>query len=406
MMKRARWLWAFAVLGGLAWADELDVPEAGADTPSLLMPMGPDDVSSIPEVGEKMEEFIAAKEIAGSVTLLADKEGILHLQANGFSNIETKTPMDGDALFWIASMTKPVTGTAVMMMQEAGLLSVEDQVSKHLPEFRKLKDAKGKPVEVTIRQLLTHSSGLSELSPEEARRITTLAELSQLVVEKPVQFEPGSKWKYCQTGINTAGRIVEVLSGQSFPKFLEERLFGPLGMKDTTFYPTEAQAKRLATSYRLTDGGVLEEAEVYMLGGKLPTDRNRYPMANGGLFSTAKDYARFCRMILNGGELARRRYLKPESVQQMTTVQSWDLETGFTPGNGWGPGWCVVREPQGVSSVLSPGSFGHGGAYGTQAWIDPTKERIYLLMVQRANFKNSDDSPVRKGFQEAAAKVE
>lgn len=371
-----------ALLAGAVWAEE----------------------HKISGVGEKMDEFIAAKEIAGSVTLVAEKKRILHYQTNGFSDVGAKVPMEEDALFWIASMTKPITGTAVMMMQEAGLLSVEDQVSKHLPEFKQLKDSEGNSVEVTIRQLLTHSSGLSELSPEEAARITTLAELTPLVAVKAVQFEPGSKWKYCQSGINTAARIVEVVSGTSFPELLEERLFVPLGMKDTTFYPTEAQAKRLATSYRRTDEGSLEEAPISMLGGKASTDRNRYPLANGGLFSTASDYARFCQMILNGGELGGRRYLKPESVKQMTTVQSRDLETGFTPGNGWGLGWCVVREPQGVSGVLSPGSFGHGGAYGTQAWIDPTKNRIYLLMVQRANFKNSDDSPVRKGFQEATAK--
>jgi CubicO group peptidase (beta-lactamase class C family) len=127
-------------------------------------------------------------------------------------------------------------------------------------------------------------------------------------------------------------------------------------------------------------------------------------MAHGGLFSTATDYSKFARMILNGGELDGKRFLKPETVRQMTAVQSGDLVTGFTPGNAWGLGWCVVREPQGVSEALSPGSFGHGGLFGTQAWIDPTKKRVYLLMVQRANFPNSDDSAVRREFQNAAAK--
>ena len=108
-------------------------------------------------------------------------------------------------------------------------------------------------------------------------------------------------------------------------------------------------------------------------------------------------------MILNGGELDGKRYLKPETVKLMTTIQTGDLKTGFTPGNGWGLGWCVVREPQGITAMLSPGTFGHGGAYGTQAWIDPEKKRIYILMVQRANFPNSDASEVRRAFQEAAA---
>jgi CubicO group peptidase (beta-lactamase class C family) len=218
-----------------------------------------------------------------------------------------------------------------------------------------------------------------------------------------VQFAPGSKWQYCQTGINTAARVVEVVSGQTFPEFLQQRLFTPLGMKDTSFYPNEQQAQRLATSYRRTEAGALEKVPLGFLGGKPVTSRDRYPLANGGLFSTAGDYALFCRMILRGGELDGRRYLKPESVKQMTSVQSGDLVTGFTPGNGWGLGWCVVRQPQGVSQALSPGSFGHGGAYGTQAWIDPLKQRIYLLLVQRANFPNSDASDVRQAFQQAAA---
>jgi CubicO group peptidase (beta-lactamase class C family) len=108
-------------------------------------------------------------------------------------------------------------------------------------------------------------------------------------------------------------------------------------------------------------------------------------------------------MVLRGGELDGKRYLKPETVKLMTTIQTADLKTGFTPGNGWGLGWCVVREPQGITAMLSPGTFGHGGAYGTQAWIDPTKKRVYILMVQRANFPNSDASEVRRGFQEAAS---
>jgi CubicO group peptidase (beta-lactamase class C family) len=131
------------------------------------------------------------------------------------------------------------------------------------------------------------------------------------------------------------------------------------------------------------------------------TSKDRYPLANGGLFSTAEDYGKFARMILRGGELDGKRYLKEESVKQMTTVQSGDLKTGFTPGNGWGLAWCVIREPQGVTAAVSPGTFGHGGAYGTQAWIDPVKGRAYVMLVQRSNFANSDGSDLRKAFQEA-----
>lgn len=371
-------------------------PDAAGSGSGSIACYGPSAISA------RMEEFVKAGEIAGAVTLVADEKNTLHLSAVGMADLETKRPMKTDDVFWIASMTKPVTATAVMMMQEQGKLSVDDPVEKYLPEFSNLKDAAGNKVTITLKQCLTHSSGLSEVSVEETAQAATLAELMPLIVAKPVQFTPGDRWQYCQTGINTAAHVVEVVSNKSFPGFLETHLFGPLGMKDTTFYPDEKLAARLATSYRKADGK-LEKVAISFLGGKSLTDKNRYPRANGGLFSTAEDYSKFARMILNGGELDGRRYLKPESVKLMTTVQSGGLQTGFTPGCAWGLGWCVVREPQGVSAALSPGSFGHGGAFGTQAWIDPVKKRVQLLFIQRADLPNSDGSDMRKALHETAA---
>ena len=369
------------------------------------------DTSNSGELTQQMQQFIAVGEIAGAVTLVATADEILHLDASGLADVDSQRPMQPDSIFWIASMTKPITGTAIMMLHDEGRLSVDDSIAKHLPEFRELRTADGTAVDVTIKQLLTHTSGLGEISPAEAREARTLADVTPLYASKPVRFAPGSQWAYCQSGINTAARIVEVVSGKSFVDFLDERLFGPLGMKDTTFYLSDEQALRLATSYRRIDGAddgaaqsKLEVADISILYGKEPTSLDRFPAANGGLFSTAPDYARFCQMILGGGEFAGRRFLSRAAVRQMTSVHTSDLRTGFTPGNGWGLGWCIVREPQGVTAVLSPGTFGHGGAYGTQAWIDPEKERIYILMVQRANFPNSDASDVRKAFQEAAAR--
>lgn len=352
---------------------------------------------------EAMDHAAAAKEISGSVVLVAGKDGVIFSGASGYSDLEKKTPMKSDSLFWIASMTKPITGTAVMMMQEAGKLSVDDPVSKYLPEFKDLKDAEGKPVEITIKQCLTHSSGLSDVRGPEVDGVATLKDLMPLIVAKPLKFAPGSKWEYCQSGINAVGRIVEVVSGEDYPSFLEKHLFTPLGMKDTTFYPTEAQAARFATSYKKGANGDLEKTGLMFLGSKAVTSKDRYPLANGGLFSTAADYGKFARMILRDGELDGKRYLKEESVKQMTTVQSGDLQTGFTPGNGWGLAWCVIREPQGVTAPLSPGTFGHGGAYGTQVWIDPVKGRAYIMLVQRADYPNSDGSDLRKEFHKAAA---
>jgi CubicO group peptidase (beta-lactamase class C family) len=351
-------------------------------------------------VNECMDRFVETQEIAGSVTLVADGEKILHLSATGLADVEESKPMTTDSIFWIASMTKPITATAVMMMQEEGKLSVDDPVSKYLPEFT------GDKAAITIKQCLTHSSGLSDLSSEETNGIATLKDLVPVFTAKPLTFAPGSKWSYCQTGINTIARVVEVVSGKAFPEFLEERLFGPLGMKDTSFYLTPGQLARLSRSYKRTEAGELEEAPLFFLNGKSPSDRNRFPLANGGLFSTAEDYAKFAQMILGGGESGGKRYLKEETVKQMTSVQSGDLVTGFTPGNGWGLGWCVIREPQGVTEALSSGCFGHGGLFGTQAWIDPVKNRVYVLLVQRANFANqggSDGSDLRREFQNAAA---
>jgi CubicO group peptidase (beta-lactamase class C family)/glyoxylase-like metal-dependent hydrolase (beta-lactamase superfamily II) len=355
-------------------------------------------------IGDRIRKYIATREIAGAVTLVATPDRIVHLDAMGNAVLDPDPAesIQADSIFWIASMSKPILAALLMMLQDEGLLDVDDPVEKYLPEFRGLKTKDGKQAQITIRHLLTHTSGMGEITADQARECKKLADAIPLYVAKPVAFTPGSKWVYCQAGINTGGRIAEVVTKEPLERLLERRLFGPLGMKDTTFYLTEKQLARLARSYRRTDKGELEATDIRFLNGKSPTSTDRFPAPNGGLFSTASDYARFCQMILRGGELDGKRYLKPDTVKLMATIQTGDLKTGFTPGNGWGLGWCVVREPQGVTAMLSPGTFGHGGAYGTQAWIDPGTKRIYILMVQRANFPNADASEVRRAFQEAA----
>lgn len=377
----------FMLAVGLAAMVRGDAPQA--DGPKL------------PGIAQRMKQFVDKGEIAGSVTVVASRDKVLSLDAVGRADVAGNVPMQPDTLFWIASMTKPITGTAIMMLAEEGKLSVDDPVSKYIPELAHLKTADGVEHVVTLKHLLTHSSGMADVTAEQSKSAHTLGDLVPYYTMQPLHFAPGTKWQYCQSGINTLGRIVEIVSGQSYPAFLQEHLFTPLGMKDTTFYPTTRQQARLAKSYRIADGKLVETAN-YFLQGRSPDSQERVPAANGGLFSTAPDYARFLQMILNNGELNGHRYLKAETVKQMTSVQSGDLKTGFTPGNGWGLGWCVVVHPQGVSAMLSPGSCGHGGAYGTQAWIDRTKGLIFVLMVQRADFPNSDASDVREGFQQAA----
>lgn len=370
------------------------------------------DSPQLPGIGEAMREKVAKNEIAGAVTIVVAKDKILHLESTGFADIATKRPMTPDTLFWIASMTKPITGTAILMLQDEGKLNVSDPVAKYLPEFANLKTPSGKPANLTITQILTHTSGLGEASGPDAQKARTLADLVPLWLAAPMQYEPGEKWRYTQSGINAAARIVEVVSGLTFDGFLQKRLFDPLAMKHTTFYLTPELRSQLVTAYaKNKDSGLLEAVPPRPEFG--PHDRP--PQGNGGLYSTAPDYARFCQMLLNGGALEGRRYLSPAAMKFLTTPQTGGLPTGFfqneTYGNrgtnyGWGIATCILRTPhEGVAAMLSPGAYGHGGAWGTQAWIDPVKGVAYVLMVQRSNFPNSDASDVRRDFQQAAAKA-
>ena len=361
-------------------------------------------------IGPVLQNAIEARDISGAVTVVATKDKILHLEATGLSDLAAKKAMQPDSIFWIASMTKPITATAILMLQDEGKLNVSDPIAKFIPAFAGLKTPSGQPANLTLAQALTHTSGLGEASAEAARNAHTLADLVPLFLAAPMQYEPGAKWQYTQSGINVAARIVEIVSGLSFDAFLQQRLFDPLGMKDTTFYPADKSPGRLAVGYgkdRAT--GVLQPARVAASFGV----RGRPPLGNGGLFSTGPDYARFCQMLLAGGTFGGRRYLSPAAMQLLMTPQTGDLPCGFMQsaefGNrgtnyGWGIGTCVLRAPhEGVAAMLSPGTFGHGGAWGTQAWMDPVRGVAYILMVQRSNFGNADASDVRRAFQQAAA---
>ncbi len=364
------------------------------------------DEPTLPGIGTAMQELVAKNEIAGAITMVVAKDKVLHLESTGLADVAAKKPMTPDTLFWIASMTKPITGTAVLMLQDEGKLNVTDPVAKYLPEFANLKTPSGKPANLTIAQCLTHTSGLGEAGGLAAKEAKTLADLVPLWLAAPMKYEPGAKWEYTQSGINAAARIVEAVSGMTFDQFLQQQLFDPLGMKDTTFYPTESQRARLVTAYaKDKDTGALEPVPPREGFGT----RDHPPQGNGGLFSTAPDYARFCQMLLAGGTLADRRYLSADAMKFLTTPQTGDLPTGFFQNGhgtnyGWGMGSCILRTPhEGVAAMLSPGTFGHGGAWGTQAWCDPVRGVAYVLMVQRANFPNSDASEVRRAFQQAAA---
>jgi len=363
----------------------------------------------LPGIGAAMQDMVAKQEIAGAVTAVVTLDRTLHLESTGHADLASNRLMTPDTLFWIASMTKPVTGVAIMMLQDEGKLKLTDPVANYIPEFAGLKSPSGQPANLTIIQILTHTSGLGEASGPAAQSASTLADLVPVWLAAKMQFEPGTQWKYCQSGINLAGRIVEVVSGLSFNAFLQQRLFDPLGMTDTTFYPTKAQRARLATAYaKNKDTGLVPVPPRAGFGAP-----EHPPQGNGGLFSTPQDYARFCQLLLGQGTVGSQRLLSPAAVKSLASIHTGEIPTGFFQTEqwgkrganyGWGVGTCILRTPHpGHGEMLSPGSYGHGGAWGTQAWIDPVRGVAYLLFVQRSNFPNSDGSDVRLGFQRAAA---
>ncbi len=299
------------------------------------------DAQQLAQIAQRMQEFVDQKQISGAVTLVALKGKIVHHEAVGLADIAAGRPMYKDTLFGIASMTKPITATAVMILKDEGKLSLDDPISKYVPAFAeaRLKEG-GKPSrEITLRDVLTHTSGLAGSQQNEGSLKNTVEQLAL----RPLEFQPGTKWQY-SPGLSVAGRVVEVVSGKPFEEFLAERIFRPLGMKDTSFLPTPEQQKRLARLYQPNKEKTDLEPATHWLTD-LSDDRTANP--SGGLFSTAHDMARFYQMVLNGGELDGKRIVSKAAVEEMTRIQTADITTGFTTGNSWGLGWCVVREPQG-----------------------------------------------------------
>jgi CubicO group peptidase (beta-lactamase class C family) len=382
-----------------------------------LAPVRGDDRGSVSAtIRAVMQPFVDAGDISGAVTVVGRKDAIVSYEAIGLQNLETRTPMARDTLFRIASMTKPITAIGIMILADEGRLKAEDPVEKYLPEFRgQMLVAERKPDmitlkkparPITLRDLLTHTSGLQTdfrpgLTDLYIKRNHTLAEGVMAFSQRPLDFEPGSKWAYCNPGIDTLGRIIEVVSHQFYEDFLRTRIFQPLGMTATTFYPTDGQLERAAVTYGKQNGKLVPTPNT-IIGSPVGA---RYAVPAGGLYSTGSDLAKLYQMMLNRGTLGSTRILSPEGVATMTKVQTGDLECGFVPGMSFGYGWAVVREPKDVTYMLSPGSYGHGGAFGTQAWLDPTRDLFVVLLIQRTGLPNSDASSMRKALQEAAVSI-
>jgi CubicO group peptidase (beta-lactamase class C family) len=349
-------------------------------------------------LAEVLKPYVDSQSLAGAVVLVANKDKVLDAEAVGYADVAAMLKMPIDALFWIASMSKPITATALMILVDEGKVSLNDPVERYLPEFKgkwvvaaKEKGQKPTPAKrsVTVRDVLSHTSGLVFRSPQEQPTIDVLPlkDAVRSYTEVPLLFEPGTAYQYSNAGINTAGRIIEVVSGMPYEVFLEKKLFGPLGMKDTTFFPSEEQLKRLAKSYSPNKEKTgLQEIKIGQLKSPL-TDAKRYPVPGGGLFSTAQDVGVFCQMILGGGVYKGKRYLSEEAVKEMARRQTGEKMPGY--GLGWSAGGD---------------NFGHGGAYATNMTVDTKRGLVLVWMVQHAGFPGNGGES-QGAFRKAALEM-
>ena len=400
-MKR---VWVFVFLAIAA--------ASGASPNAAKAGMDPQVLARIPA---RMKAYVDQGSVAGVVTLVQRHGALAEIDAVGMQDVESGKPMRPDTIFQIMSMTKPVTGVAIMMLAEEGRLRLNDPVEKHLPEFRGQQVIESrtdstrtlrKPSRpITIRDLMTHTSGLpSGPPPGDGELLTTmdrpLSEAVLLYSQQPLEFEPGSKWLYSNPGIATLGRIVEVAADMPFETFLETRIFQPLGMKDSGIRLPAEKTGRLAQIYQSKDGK-LARASGNLLGGDPLKYRKgaKYSGPEFALYSTAEDLALFYQMMLNKGTLNGRRLLSPASVETMTQVHTGDLKAGHELGTGFGLTWEVTKDPLGTLTGQSKGTFGHGGAYGTYGWIDPKRDLVGVFMIQFSG--NRKD--VRDTFIEIAA---
>jgi CubicO group peptidase (beta-lactamase class C family) len=368
-----------------------------------------------PKMSDGLQPFVEKNELAGAVVLVANPDKILAVEAVGFADRENQTPMRTDDLFWIASMSKPMTAAALMMLVDEKKVALDDPVEKYLPEFRTamvvveqdkdhtlLKKPSRAP---TVRDCLRHTSGMPFRSALEEPTLDRfqLRDAVRGYAMTPLQYEPGTKHVYSNAGINTAGRIIEVASGMSYEDFMAKRLFAPLGMTDTVWRPSGEQMKRLAKSYKPTkDGKGLEALPITQLAYPL-SDPARQPVPAGGLFSTAKDVAAFGQMILRGGTCGDKRLLSEAAVRELTGTQTGDILNKGKGEGGYGLGFATARMGKADGPAVA-GPCGHGGAYATNLWINPDTKLVLVYMVQHAGFPG-EGGKARGVFEQAATKM-
>jgi CubicO group peptidase (beta-lactamase class C family) len=355
------------------------------------------------QIPERMKQFVAGQTVAGAVTLVAHGSDIVEFDASGMADIEAARPMQKDTIFQIMSMTKPVTAIGIMMLAEQGKLALRDPVEQYLPEFKDRRVATttgpdaarlGLPDRpITIRDLMTHTAGIVDAAPASIHDYphlmnVPLADVVRELAKQPLLFQPGTKWSYSSPGIEILGRIIEVCSGEKYEDFIADHILKPLGMKDSFFYPPAEKVDRIAMVYVQKDGK-LRPAPATILGGDPSKHRQGavFSAPGWGLYSTAADLLHLYQMMLNNGVAADgHRYLSPFSIHLMTEVQTTGVHpVGWMRGTGYGLAWEIVDDPMGELDGHRLGTYGHGGAFGTQGWIDPKSGLISILLIQRAD---------------------
>jgi CubicO group peptidase (beta-lactamase class C family) len=352
------------------------------------------------EVAAAMGPYLDSFRLAGFVSIIADRDGkVRYRNAAGYADVEAKKPISEDNVFWVASMTKMFTGAAVMMLVDEGRVSLDDPVTKFIPELGKWMVAAESDADhlllkpaarpVTIRHLLSHTSGLaalSELQRVVGADVTPLRVRALGSVTGPLQSQPGERYAYGNQGMNIAARVVEIVSGMPYENFLQKRIFDPLGMTETTFWPTEAQVVRLANAYgRNKDGTGSARGSVGFLTQPFTDRVHRFPEAGGGLFSTAHDILRYGMMLANDGELEGRRYLSAAAMGELRKEQTGETKVNYSLGYH-----------------LRNGMFGHDGAYGTDLSVNPGTGMIAIFMVQCTS---GDQWEARDLFLQTAAEA-
>ena len=332
------------------------------------------------EIPVRMQAMVSEHLVAGTVTLVAIKGQIVEFDATGYRDIESKSPMKPDTLFQVMSMTKPVTATAVMELVEQGKLSLRTPIDKILPEFKDLQLGGKAVASPTVAQVLSHVGGIASDIPtglsDEERTKYTLAQFVKMVAKEPLKTAPGVEYRYSGPGYAILGRIVEVISGETFDKYCQRHIFTPLGMKDTSFFASSQDASRLASVYVREAGGLKK------LEGDPTRAGSVFAGPAGGLYSTAKDMFAFFQSLANGGTFGGHRILSQASIETMSRVHTGDLMTDSTGANGYGLGLIVTKASPGTLTLYSVGSFGHSGSFGTQGFINPKRHLVGIYMAQ------------------------